>query len=474
MAARPDLVLVMTDEQRFDWIGPASGGLFETPFLDQLAASGVRFGHAYSSSTTCVPSRVSLLTGIHHLRVPEADGSTAMKPGIWTIARALRAAGYETALIGRMHFTPIDADHGFDTVRSCENINPGSGYGDDDIDDYRRWMSSEGLPDWRVWDPGPDGQVVAHLAGRPRVFPADAAHHPTGWIERETVRFLQARRRDRPLFLIVSFPHPHSPYDPPEPYASRYDPDDIPVPSDGFEVNTPLIPSFAKSWAGFHGMMQPKVREATPEGDARYRQVMTAIRGMVRHIDDALARIVGELDLPSTALFFTSDHGDYGGHRGLYAKLPWIPFDDLLRVPLVAAGGAIASSGTVVDEIVQTGSFVPTCLDLAGVPPPDDDGDFASLRPFLDGRPDPDWSSRPVVGALTSGFPTVVLGGCKLIRSWRHLDEMLLFDLQADPGETRTLAHDARYQRILAGAQEAMGLEMFKPGPARFATPPET
>jgi arylsulfatase len=470
MVTRPDIVLVMTDEQRFDWIGSGGDGLFDTPFLDQLAASGVRFENAYSSSTTCVPSRVSLLTGLHHHRVPKVDGSLAMEQGVWTIARALRDAGYETALIGRMHFTPMHADHGFDTVHICENVNPGSGYGSNDVDDYQQWMASEGQPDWRVWDRGVDGGLVPHLAGTPRTFPADAAHHSTGWIESEAVRFLRSRRSDRPLFLIVSFPHPHAPYDPPEPYASMYDPSEVEVPTDGFDVNAFLLTTFARSWALFTDFAVPKVRARGAEGDAEYRRIITAIRGTVRHIDDALARIVGELDLPSSAVFFTSDHGDYGGHRGLYTKVPWIPFDDLLRVPLVAAGGVVSNAGSVVDEIVQTGSFASTCLELAGVSPPDDDSDFASLVPFLAGRAEPAWSAQPVLAALTSGYPTVRIGRHKLIRSWNYEDEMLLFDLNADPGETRSLASDPSYGDVLAEANEAFREALTKPAAQRLAT----
>ena len=90
----------------------------------------------------------------------------------------------------------------------------------------------------------------------------------------------------------------------------------------------------------------------------------------------------------SSLVLFTSDHGDYGGHRGLYTKVPWIPFEDILRVPFVAAGGVVENRGAVVHEVVQTGSFASTCLELAGATPPDDDGDFASLVPFLAGRPD--------------------------------------------------------------------------------------
>ena len=467
MGRPPDLVLFLTDEQRFDWIGAASGGFFETPFLDQLAAQGVSFTTAYSSSTTCVPSRTSIFTGLHHQRVPAGPNGLAVREGVWTVARALRAAGYETAAFGRMHFSPMHADHGFDTVRICENINPGSGYGGDDVDDYARWMADQGLPDWRIWDRDRHGATVPHLAGIPRVFPADADHHPTGWIAGEAVRFLRQRRSERPLFLVVSFPHPHAPYDPPEPYASRYDPLDAPLPADGFSVNAFLLNSFSRSWATFDAFASPKIRSSGLEGDAEYRRMITAVRGLVRHIDDAVAEVAAELDLDASAVFFTSDHGDYGGHRGLYTKVPWIPFDDLLRVPLVVGGGAVTRGGPV-DECVQTGSFTATCLELAGVEPPDDDGDFPSLVPFLSGRPYPDWSTRPVLAALSTGFPTVKLGRHKVITCWTE-SEQLLFDLERDPGERVSLDTDPTLAHVVDEARAHLAEMWARPPAGRFA-----
>src|SRR3954465_9890437 len=108
----PDLVLFMTDQQRFDQTGYASDGHFETPVLDALAAGGAMFERAHSASTTCVPARASLLTGVAAHRLPvQADGFT-LQEGYWNVAYALGRAGYETALIGKMHFNPMNGRHG--------------------------------------------------------------------------------------------------------------------------------------------------------------------------------------------------------------------------------------------------------------------------------------------------------------------------------------------------------------------------
>lgn len=471
VADRPDLVLVLTDQQRFDWTGATSGGVFETPVLDRLALDGVRFTDAHSSSSTCIPSRTSIFTGLHHHRVPQQDEHISIRPGVWTVASALRDAGYETAAIGRMHLHPVHADVGFETMRICENINAGSGYGDDVDDDYRRWMTAEGLPDWRVWDPDGAGGLTPHLASRPRTYPADADHHPTGWIGNEAVRFLRERSRDRPLFLVVSFPHPHAPYDPPEPYASMYDPADVDPPIDGPEVNAVLEAHYASSAAAFSEFARPHPRRLDAAGDDEYRQVMAAIRGLVRHIDDVVGDVVAELDLDRSLVVMTSDHGDYGGHRGLFGKVPWIPFEDILRVPMVASGGVVTRRGSV-GEVVQTGSLTATFLDAAGVAPPDADGDFPSLGGFLWGEPDPSWGDAPRVFATTTGFPCVRVGRHKLIGS-TGTDEKMLFDLAADPGETRSILAAVEHDPELAVVMERIGgaflAALAAPPPARYA-----
>ena len=196
----------------------------------------------------------------------------------------------------------------------------------------------------------------------------------------------------------------------------------------------------------------------------RYRLVFgTAIRGLVRHIDDATERIVDQLDLTRTLLVFTSDHGDFGGHRGLYTKVPWFPFEDILRVPLVMAGGPVAHGGRTVGACVQTGSFAATCLDVAGLAAPSGVLDFPSLQPFLDDRPDAA-GDAPVIAAISVGFPAVRIGRHKVVGSWTP-GELMVFDLDADPGETRSCADDPALADVLERAGAALRAELEKPAP---------
>ena len=314
---RPDLVLIMTDQQRFDQLGYARNGSFETPSLDALATQGTIFETAYSASTTCVPARTALLTGIQPHRLPTQENGAALREGFWTVAHELRRAGYQTALIGKMHFAPVHAAHGFETMRLCEHLKsqglgPLSRQRDDEVDDYHHWLVGRGLNDWRL---APEAGPMANM---PRGYPIAA--HPTSWIEEQVRAFLQQRDKDRPLFLVISFLHPHGPFDPPEPYASMYDPADSILPTDGYDVNRNLPFLFE--------LMTSEARKRSPQGEPALRQFLATARGLVRQIDDAVGRISDSL-APGTITFFTSDHGDFSGHRGLMYKDPWIPFDDL-------------------------------------------------------------------------------------------------------------------------------------------------
>jgi arylsulfatase A-like enzyme len=451
MTARRDIVLFLTDQQRFDQLGYASGGHFDTPNLDRLASGGVMFENAYSASTVCVPARVALMTGFEPHRVPTQENPFALREGFWTVAHELRSAGYETALIGKAHFAPVHARHGFETLRLCEHLHsqglgPMSRERNDELDDYHDWLLAGGYPEWRFQRPGPGGLG-------PGVFPYGPEVHPTGWVESQATDFLERRDPSRPLFLVVSFPHPHAPYNPPEPYASMFDPADARLPEGGFEVN-----------AGLPMVWQLALANATSRATAadkdHLRHLLATVRGLVKHIDDVIGRLIARIDLASTLVAFTSDHGDYAGHRGLLRKTPWLPFDDLARVPLFCVGPGVAG-GRVVSDPVQSYDFVPTALEYARVQPDVDDFDSRSLWPHLAGTSDDQHRSRPVFSCIGMDWPMVRAGKCKyLVHAQRR--SPMLFDLEDDPAERVNLADDAHYADVRRELSEQLAQRLAK------------
>jgi arylsulfatase A-like enzyme len=450
VGSRPDIVLLMTDQQRHDQVGFSGNGLYETPHLDALAADGVIFADAYSSASTCIPARIGLLTGVQARRLPKQWGTPALQEGVWTIAHGLRAAGYDTALIGKMHFTPMHAQHGFTFMRTAEHLvasvhalRPDGG---PDLDDYHQWLVDEGVARWGTFAVGEAPQIIPNPRPHPgtTAFPYELEYHPTSWIEREVRGYLAARRSDRPLFLVVSFPHPHEPHNPPEPYASRYDEADITVPRQDDAVNADLPDVFASALRG--GTPRFPGWRVAEHGEPALRTRLTKIRALVRQIDDVVGRLLELLPRDRTVVAFTSDHGDFAGHRGLASKVPWIPFDDLLRVPLVVAGPGIAE-GRTVDALVQSSDLPLTFCDLAGVeyPAPIEALDSLPLTRWFAAHPAPADTDRAALFISNLGWPGVRVGPLKLIRHQKS-GQRVVFDLAIDPAEMCNRADDPQYR----------------------------
>ena len=224
-----------------------------------------------------------------------------------------------------------------------------------------------------------------------------------------------------------------------------YDPADSRLPRTWFEVNDALPPVFRDAMTTFGKRPTPRV---DPTDTRPLRRFLATARGLVRQIDDSVGRILERVDLSDSVVFFTSDHGDYAGNRGLLRKIPWIPYDDLARVPLIAAGRDVAG-GRRSGQLVQSCDIPLTLLDYAGVtPPPGVDFGTRSLRPLLDDRADADAGDRTVFCGTNIGSSMVRRGPHKYIwmRGW---DAAALFDVTRDPSESVNLSDDPAFARSL-------------------------
>lgn len=456
VAKRPNFLLVMTDQQRADSVGFALGragagrGGSDTPHLDSLAQRGVIFDNAYSASTVCVPARNALLTGIFDGRLPLVDGRhvRALREGFWTIAHAMARAGYETALFGKMHFAPIHARHGFEVVRSCEHLARAAGYRPEDADDYRRWLEAQGLA-----DPREAGATA---------FPYDDALHPEHWITDQAIDFLEQRERSQPSFTIVSYTGPHGPHMPPTRYLDMYPWAAETIPADGFEVNTDLPEVFQRALR--RGAGRYRVQRVSAASPDHVKRTLAAVRATIRQIDDQVARLMSHVSLDDTVVFFTSDHGGYYGHRGLMSKIPWLPFDDLAKVPFCAFGMGV-DGGRRVTAPVQSCDFAATCLELAGLEPPTR-LDTKSLAPVLDSGPED--ADRDVFCAAPR-WPMIRRGNHKLLSHETGVD--VLYDLESDPGETTNLAPDR--PAITQTLRDSLVKQIQQPKVELWVHPPE-
>jgi choline-sulfatase len=180
-------------------------------------------------------------------------------------------------------------------------------------------------------------------------------------------------------------------------------------------------------------MFSPEL--VSEEAEESVKSKLAFIRALIRQIDDSVAELLDAVSLDDTVVFFTSDHGDYGGHRGLLGKVPWLPFEDLAKVPFFAVGAGVRG-GRRVSELVQSCDLALTSLELAGLEPPAPGFDTEALTSVLAGAPAaPD---RSVFCAFSMGWPMIRRKEFKFL--WHFTGQEVLYDLATDPGETRNLA----------------------------------
>jgi arylsulfatase A-like enzyme len=431
---RPNLLFVLTDDQNFEAIGYASGGRVITPNLDRMAAQGTIFETAYCNAMPCTPSRGTLMSGLHWNRWKRTGShdSARLLPGEWTWAHALREADVATALIGKMHFAPMRADHGFEHAEYCESrhrriVAPGQPV----EDDYERWLSGFGLK-----DPQAPGL---------RVWPYDDKYHPISWTRDRAIAYLEGRERnDRPFCLTVSFRNPHAPYVPGRSFAALYDPASIEIPRDAWD-DMEGLPEKLRVWNDYGWF--PRAQFTEPFLQRRFAYYYA----LITQIDDAVGAILRHVNLEDTLVLFTSDHGLYLGHRGRVGKHPFLPFEMVGRVPFVACGYGV-SEGVKLDQPVGLIDLAPTLLTAAGLEVP----------PALDGWPLQDYFRDPAHGAdrplfcwgLTD-FNMTRRGSAKYFRSHDRSEEML-FDLSTDPGELRNLAGAPEWRELKSALAREM------------------
>lgn len=441
-ATRPNIVLFLIDDLGWRDLSCQDSTFYQTPHIDRLASEGARFTNAYAACAVCSPTRAAILTGKYPARLLLTDW---LPSGRWnpkaklregrfvralpveefTLAEALREAGYRTASIGKWHLGggpfSLPQHHGFDVnVAGNAHGAPGNYF----FPYQGNWkIPTTGLR--AKWNVLPDGEAGEYLTDR---------------LTDEAVEFIQASR-DQPFFLY--FPH--------------------------YGVHTPL--------------------QAKPEVIARYEQVPDDRRqgkpvyaAMVESIDHSVGRIVATLEelslLENTIVIFTSDNGGFykatsnsplRANKGAY-------YEGGIRVPLIIKWPGVTKPGHVVDDPVTSSDLYPTCLAAAGLPlRPNQHRDGVNLQPVLSGENSlgreaifwhfPHYNSHP------SSVPSSVIrkGPWKLIESFDPAG-IELYNLDEDLSETTNLATRRpdlvrELHRQLAAWRQEVGAEMMRPNP---------
>ena len=352
---RPNIVIIQADQMAAQALGAYEDEAARTPHMDALAADGAVFDRAYCATPLCAPSRASMMTGRMPSDIGCFDNGDDFAASTPTFAHHLRAAGYHTALVGRMHFIGPDQHHGFEQ-RLTTDVYP---------------ADMDMVPDWRR-DPADrlqwyhDAETV-HTAGVSRATVQQDFDDEVGF---RTLRHLHDRVRanraageEIPFLMVTSFIHPHDPYEPPREHWDRFEGVDIPgplhpqVPDASQDPHTHRL----RAMSGFDQ------RETTTQEVTRARRSYYAA---VSYIDDHVGRIRERLEslglLESTVIVVTSDHGDMLGEKGLWYKMS--PYEQSARVPLIVHGPEHLVPRGRYAHPVSLLDLMPTLLELAEAP----------------------------------------------------------------------------------------------------------
>jgi arylsulfatase A-like enzyme len=409
-----NVVLFILDDVRWDAVGAAGNRIVRTPRIDELAREGVRFEQARVTTAICMVSRATLLTGQYMSRHAVTQFNRAIAPEAFaqTYPGLLRRAGYWTGYVGKYGVgQPRPGD--FDFLRAYEGTH---------------WMT------------GSTGERV----------------HVTEKNARDAIAFLQARPKDRSFALTVGFFAPHAEDAAPEQYlpqdwsARLYEGVTIPPPLRGDPTYMAALPPFLSNEAN-EGRVRYHWRFDTP---GRYQAYMTRYYRLITEVDEAIGRIVGELQAQgvydSTLITVIGDNGYFQGDRGLADK--WYPYEESIRVPLVVRDPRLAPArrGMTRGEFALNLDVAPTLVAAAGLAVPGVMQGLDLSPLYLNARA-PDWRDEffyehPTVTSRNR-IPSsqgVVRKDWKYIE-WPEFDFRQLFDLQNDPGEIRNLAGESAH-----------------------------
>lgn len=440
---KKNLLILMADQHKPDCLGIAGHPVAKTPNLDALARTGLRFRSAYCTNPVCTPSRASILTGLYTHHHGALNNTKPWPFAHKTIANYFGAAGYMSALIGKMHF--VDAQtHGFDyrldfndwyqflgpktKLYADELSRANSGSGLPQIDDLWR---DEGDP-WKGHRELDDREGPVAVGGISKMPESD---HFESFVARESIRFLKNHAKDQPFLLISSLLKPHDPFMPAKRFADMFRAEDMRLPDTWGKVNLNEVPAAVRRSIE-HNAPTPELANT----DAARRRIAYYYANLAQ-MDDRLGAVLQalrDLDLEQdTIVVYTSDHGEMLGEHGLWQKFQF--YESSCGIPLIIRVPGVAPQNKVCGAPVSLVSLLATVAELCDV----------SLPSTLDGASLVPQVRQPDLTTTSPVFSEYDLGNSRakyMIRDgnlkytfWTH-DMPELYDLKTDPKEMRNLA----------------------------------
>jgi len=467
MIKKPNIILINTDQQRFDTIGALNAPFMETPNIDKLVKEGVSFNNCFTTAPSCVPSRASVFTGYYPHNTGVLCNGDTWEPS-WV--EMLAEEGYHCVNIGKMHTVPLDAQGGFHQRFIVENKDRTLNLDTREsafYDEWDKYLAHEGVEK-------PSREKYKTFEGYENALGAfewylDSKYHPDNFVGNMACWWLENRKSDSPLFLEIGFPGPHPPFDPVKEYIEPYMNKDLPLPEVTEEElkNQPLhhhlyreemihsrAPHCKKRNNSDHDALKWQ-KNPSPQQLKRMRAHYYA---NITMIDEKIGEIINVLEnkgyLDDSIIIFTSDHGEALGDHGHVEK--WTMYDCVVKVPLIVRCPEKFRGGREINSLIQNMDIAPTILELAGIDIPDS-FDARSLMPLLNKEKENireyvfSEHGRDNCNYLVTGTDLITMIRSKKWKLVHYLDDEEkeygeLYDLTNDPEEKNNLWENKDYQ----------------------------
>lgn len=476
MAKQPNILFIMADQLRADYLGCTGHPSIKTPTIDALAASGVNFTKAYTQAPVCGPSRMSFYTGRYAFSHGATYNNVPLKVSEQSMGDYLRPLGYRVGLVGKTHmkkdvegmqrlgvdpessrgvllsecgFEPYERDDG---LHPDQTVSPDLAY-----NEYLREQGFAGDNPWHEWAnsaEGEEGEVLSgwYMRNCDRAARVPEEHSETAYTTNRAMDFIR-ESADQPWCLHLSYIKPHWPYIAPAPYHDMYTAADV-IPANASEQEKENLHPVIEAFMG-HDESVNFSREEVRE------RVIPAYMGLITQLDDHLARLIAYLkeigQYDNTVIVMTADHGDYLGDHWLGEKELF--HEASARIPMIVHDPrpqADATRGQVDERLVEAIDLVPTFVEWAGGQVPDHILEGRSLLSLIQGDRVESWREYAVSEAdyawrkarfaleLEPDQTRAIMitdGRWKYVH-YEHFRPQL-FDLQSDPQEQNDLGQDS-------------------------------
>jgi len=482
MSQVKNVLFIMADQLRLDHLSCYGHPHLKTPTIDALAKRGVRFTQAHTSSPVCGPARMSLYTGRTAFSHGASWNFVPLHIGEFTLGDYIRPHGIRVALAGKTHMRPdldgmqqlgisagsdlgvLASECGFEPWERDDGEHPNQKFNPDLA--YNKWLLGHGYESPNPWNDfansgrGPKGEMMSGWALRHSIYPAriDKAHSETAYMTKRAIDFIDDAG-DKPWVLHLSYIKPHWPYIAPDPYHNMFK--DV--------AHTPAnkhVKEKETAHPVYQAFMKMEVGQTFSRDDVR-QTVLPAYMGLIKEIDDQLARVMDHLKQnqlwDNTLIVFTSDHGDYMGDHWLGEKELF--HEPSVSVPLIIVDPdtrADATRGQVDERLVEGIDILPTILEALNVKVPEQRIEGQSLLSKMRDRSDQQPWREAALSEIDYSYyqaridlgiePSQARAYMLKTNDWKYVYfkgfRPQLFDLKNDPLELEDLGESKNTQSI--------------------------